>query len=128
MRATPPEISTVSAPVRASRSPLGKVTKQPLGQNSTVSPAASASSVLPAPSVTISVRVSASLLTALAAKAEPLAAVRAMATTSDFHILQYRCFHTASVAFRKAFSPLHVSLYEMQAEPQLNAAFMPQLV
>jgi hypothetical protein len=68
------------------------------------------------------------LLTALAAKAEPDAAVRAMATTSDFHILQYRCFHTASVAFRKAQSPLHVSLYEMQAEPQLNAAFMPQLV
>jgi hypothetical protein len=35
---------------------------------------------------------------------------------------------TASVAFRKAFSPLHVSLYDMEAEPQLNAAFMPQLV
>jgi hypothetical protein len=34
---------------------------------------------------------------------------------------------TASVAFRKAFSPLHGSLYEMEAEPQLNAAFMPQL-
>src|SRR3954453_15938765 len=126
MRATPPEISTVSEPVSASRSPLGKVTKQPFWQNSTVSPPASARSVLLPPPVTISVRVSASLLTALAEWAEPLTASKATAATRDFHICNIGV-PTASVALRKAFSPLHGSLYEMEAEPQLNAAFMPQL-
>src|ERR1700755_1510346 len=92
MRATPPEISTVSEPVSASISPLGKVTKQPFGQNSTVSPPASANSVLSPPSVTTSVRVSASLLTALAATAEPPAASKATATTSDFHIFAISVF------------------------------------
>src|SRR5688572_2075483 len=67
MRATPPEISTVSLPVSASMSPLGMVTKQPLGQKSTLSPPPSASSDLLPPSVTISVRGSLSRLTALAA-------------------------------------------------------------
>ena len=55
--------------------------------------AASARSVLLPPSVTTSVRVSASLLTALAALAEPMAATRATAATRDFHMLQYRCSH-----------------------------------
>src|ERR1044071_5488016 len=83
MRATPPEISIVSDPVRASRSPLGQVTKQPFGQNSTVSPACSASFVLLPPSVTINVRILLSLLTTLAAKAEPPTARTAMTAAND---------------------------------------------
>src|SRR6185312_126167 len=79
MRATPPEISMVSAPVRASRSPLGKVTKQPLKQKSTVSPAPIANSDLLPPSVTIIVRGSWSLLRALAPKATPPAPTRVKA-------------------------------------------------
>src|SRR5690606_11583703 len=65
--AVPFEITTVSAPVSASRSPFGRVMKQPFRQNSVVSPAAIDSSDLPAPSVTISVRGSLSLLTTVAA-------------------------------------------------------------
>lgn len=39
----------------------------------------------------------------------PGSAAGPTAATSDFHILQYQCFHTASVAFRKAFSPIAMS-------------------
>ncbi|CDX44290.1 hypothetical protein MPLSOD_80052 [Mesorhizobium sp. SOD10] len=65
---------------------------------------------------------------ALAAKAEPPRASKAMAVTTDFHIA-IPVFHTPPLfKFARHSRPLHRSLYEMLPEPQLNAAFMPQSV
>src|SRR5690606_29095297 len=112
-----PLISMVAAPVSASRSPFGNVTKQPLGQKSTCSPAPSVSSDLLDPSVTTIVRLSGSRLTALAARPGSLAAASRTKVRQSFFMHSFGVA-TASVTHTRVM--VVPTLYERRPERQLN--------
>ena len=110
MRATPPEISTVSEPVSGFTVAVRQGDEATLGAELDRFAAASDSSDLLPPSVTISVRVSLSRLTALAASAEPPAASKSNGSDERFPHVQYPVFPPPLLQFARHSRPLHGEL------------------